>query len=145
MQEDLLNLIKRSIVYAGELAVVETAGGTANYLEKLNQYIRYVTRSGEQVSVQDEIHVLHCFAELQKPHHILEINSSGKTLDRFITRCSIIDFVVGCYRENWEHCAANIPFQIQIEYNFSKIRVSFEASDVKSQPVIIRKDIQTVF
>ena len=59
MQEDLLNLLKRSVIHAGELAVIEEAYGTANYLEALNHFLRYMTRSVDQVSVRDEMKALH--------------------------------------------------------------------------------------
>lgn len=120
MSSFFAEIVQQAFIDANNMALIEQAYGTADFLEKCSKFMRYANKKQKEILAKDEIKALEIYLDLRKFHDKIECLIDVKTQTAIIGHLELIRIIYENIK--FERNSANIdnPYQIQISESTSE-------------------------
>lgn len=86
-------IIQQAFIDANNMALIENAFSTADFLEKCSRFMRYATKNQKDVLIKDEIKALKIYTELLKIHSTVDYHIKINNENSIIAHLSLIETI----------------------------------------------------
>lgn len=116
---DLLDsIIKQALIDANNMALIEEAYSTADFLEKCSKFLRYSSKNQPVILIKDELRALKSYLELRKFHETIELQIEVQSQTAEIEHMSLIKTIAGNLKIGQSNSNIENPTHLKITEKF---------------------------
>lgn len=146
MDDIFAKIIQQALIDANNMALIEEAHSTADFLEKCSKFIRYANKKQTDILVKDELKALDTYLELRRFHDTIECIINVKTKTAVIGHMELIRLISESIKVGRTRANIDDPNLITISEGPDETNINVEIrmpdEDNASSYIVVRRTIE---